>query len=106
MTGSVEEANLDRYDLEVGFGDPPSVFVPLAGGTSVPKDATLAAWDLETLPDGHYTLRLSATDQAANFAIVETDVILDTTPTDGRDRNARPGRGRIRSYRHRRNGER
>ena len=80
VTGSVEEANLDRYDLEVGFGDPPSVFVPLAGGTSVPTEPTLATWDLETLPDGHYTLRLSATDQAANFRIVETDVILDTTP--------------------------
>ena len=80
VMGSVKDANLDRYDLEVGFGDPPSVFVPLAGGTSVPRDATLATWDLETLPDGHYTLRLSATDQAANFAIVETAVILDTTP--------------------------
>ena len=80
VTGSVEEANLDRYDLEVGFGDPPSVFVPLAGGTSVPSDSTLAVWDLETLPDGHYTLRLSATDQAANFRIVETEVVLDTTP--------------------------
>ena len=80
VTGSVEEANLVRYDLEFGFGAPPSVFVPLAGGTSAPRDASLATWDLETLPDGHYTLRLSATDQAANFRIVETEVILDTTP--------------------------
>ena len=80
VMGSVEDANLERYDLEVGFGAPPSVFVPLAGGTSAPTAPTLATWDLETLPDGHYTLRLSATDQAANFRIVETAVILDTTP--------------------------
>jgi subtilase family serine protease/flagellar hook assembly protein FlgD len=77
VRGSVEETNLDRYDLELGFGDPPAVFVPLAGGTS---DSIAANWDLDGLPDGPYTLRLTAADQAGNFAQVATEVTLDATP--------------------------
>ena len=79
VKGGIEETNLDRYDVELGFGDPPSAPVRLAGGTTLPADPEVATWALESLPDGPYTLRLSASDKAANVAMVETTTTLDTT---------------------------
>jgi subtilase family serine protease len=80
VTGAVSDANLARYDLELGFGSSPSVFVPLAGQTTAPESETLASLDLEGLPDGSYTLRLSARDLASNVSFVESKVTLDKTP--------------------------
>ena len=74
------ESNLDVFLLEFGLGAPPQVFVPLAGGVTLEEPDFLTDWEVSEFPDGLYTLRLSATDQAGNRAETSRVVTLDGTP--------------------------
>ena len=80
VSSTVVESNLDVFLLEFGLGAPPQVFVPLAGGVTLEEPDFLTDWEVSEFPDGLYTLRLSATDQAGNRAETSRVVTLDGTP--------------------------
>jgi subtilase family serine protease/flagellar hook assembly protein FlgD len=76
VTGRVIEANLESHRLELGSGSSPSVFVTLATGSSPELEVP---WDVGPLPDGVYTLRLHARDEAGSSAETSHSIVLDGT---------------------------
>src|SRR5205814_2811615 len=74
------EANLASWQLAASpvAGGP---VVAIANGTTLATDgAVTAPWTLTGLADGDYTLRLSATDKAAQLGSAERSVTVDNTP--------------------------
>ncbi len=80
IVGAIVEEHLASWRLEVGVGDSPSSWMPLASGSELPLEPTLGAWPVAGLADGLYTLRLSATDQASLSSEKRLVVTVDNTP--------------------------
>ena len=80
VSGLIEESNLQQFDLELGFGDPPTVFVPLAGGVAVPNSSRLATWG-SRLPARRrlYAPLCRRATRLRTFTTVESRVTLDAT---------------------------
>jgi CARDB/FlgD Ig-like domain/WD40-like Beta Propeller Repeat len=80
VSGSVSDESLESWTLTFGPGAAPAVFSAIAagsvGGTAVP----LGAWDVRSVPDGVYTLRLVASDQAGLTTESRSTVTLDSRP--------------------------
>jgi len=91
VSGTVEEKHLEIYRLQFGAGETPSSWMEIASGTSLPTPEPLARWNLETVPDGRYSVRLFAQDIAGHTAedriVVDVDktppVVAITTPAEG-----------------------
>ena len=80
IVGGIVEEHLAAWRLEVGVGDSPSSWMPLASGSELPLEPTLVVWAVAGLADGLYTLRLSATDQASLSSETRLVVTVDNTP--------------------------
>jgi uncharacterized repeat protein (TIGR01451 family) len=80
ITGAITEKNLSAYSLRYGQGSPSPAFAELAGGAALPGSVTLKAWDISSVPDGAYTLWLSADDLAGQSAEASLNVVIDNTP--------------------------
>ncbi|MEM7351250.1 MAG: CARDB domain-containing protein, partial [Acidobacteriota bacterium] len=81
ILGSVNDEYLQAWQLEVGAGEAPSTFSALvSGGETGPGSEVLTAWELTSLADGPYVLRLSAEDKAGNRAETLHRLEVDNTP--------------------------
>lgn len=81
IRGTVLGAFVERYELSFGAGDDPAAWQPLA---SVPQrqmlDDSLASWPLAAVPEGVYTLRLVALQQAGPAVEDKVRLTIDRTP--------------------------
>lgn len=78
LRGSVEDAGLERYAVELAPQGSDS-WIELASGSSSVTAASLGEW-LASQADGDYQLRLSARDHAGNSASLLRAVSVDGTP--------------------------
>ena len=80
IVGTLIEPNLEAYELQFGLGAPPRAFVTLAGGPSLESKDFVVDWEVAELPDGLYTLKLTATDLAGSTSELTRLVTLDGSP--------------------------
>jgi subtilase family serine protease/flagellar hook assembly protein FlgD len=82
IVAAIEEKNLDKYQLRYALGRDISTsnFVELANGSSLPLPAILKAWDVAAVPDGAYTMWLSADDLAGQNGTAKLSLVVDNTP--------------------------
>lgn len=80
VRGGVEDAHPLDWQLDFGPGEGPGAFVEIAHAVTAGPDFELARWDVAALPDGPYTLRLRAHDQAGLGNEARVIAILDGTP--------------------------
>lgn len=79
IIGSVDEKNLKSYTLDYAAGATPTVWTSIASGNTFPLPAILKAWDVSSLADGLYTLRLSALDLAGLTGEKRVLITVDNT---------------------------
>lgn len=85
VKGKVLDAHLESWTLRVGAGLEPASWTALADGSSVVSVAALlAAWNVQALGDGPYTLSLVATDKAGASSETRIRVVVDNTPPHAR----------------------
>ncbi|MCU7864747.1 MAG: discoidin domain-containing protein, partial [Candidatus Thiodiazotropha sp. (ex Lucinoma borealis)] len=80
ISGSVIEDHIDHYTLRYGAGSEPTSWSELATGTILPLPNPVVNWDVAGLPDGNYTLELSAVDMAGLVTRQTLSVVVDNTP--------------------------
>jgi subtilase family serine protease/flagellar hook assembly protein FlgD/fibronectin type 3 domain-containing protein len=80
VSGTAMDANLQEWLLSFGAGPEPAHFVEIARGNTAAAVTRLAGWAVSGLPDGVYTLRLVATDRAAQATEARATITLDGTP--------------------------
>ena len=90
LLGSVLDLNLASYTLGFGAGADPSVLVELAQGTSGGPGLSWP-WPVAAVPDGLYTLVLSASDRAGHSTTTRAQATLDSV--DPLARVDSPGEG-------------
>jgi YVTN family beta-propeller protein len=78
VQGSAHGVGLRHWTLSFGAGTEPARFIPIAQGDAA-VDGTFAPWSLDNLPDGAYTLKLTAEDCAGQQTEQFRQVILDGT---------------------------
>src|SRR5581483_9544262 len=88
VEGTVTGAGLSSWTLEYGAGDLPATWLPIAGPTSTPvEDGPLATWDVGSLPDGTYVIRLRGVNtDGVGFedrVAVALDNVIITSPHTG-----------------------
>jgi hypothetical protein len=87
LTGTIDP-DVVSWELEVGSGILPSVWTPVASGSTA-VGPTLASYDTAQLPDGDTVFRLTVTDSAGQVSEDRNHVFVDnlylTEPADGRD---------------------
>ncbi|HLW55271.1 MAG TPA: S8 family serine peptidase [Candidatus Angelobacter sp.] len=66
ISGTAQGSAFDHYVLEFGTGATPTVWTQFASGTAQVNAAALGTLDPSTMPDGQYTIRLSAFDTSGN----------------------------------------
>ena len=86
IRGSAGGANFANYRVEYGAGAFPTSWTPITGAQTTPvNDGELASWDIGSVIDGTYTVRLLATNNAlASFesrATITLDRQTITAPT-------------------------
>ena len=79
VIGSIDEKNLKSYTLDYAVGATPATWTTIASGNTLPLPAILKAWDVSTLADGLYTLRLSAIDLAGLTGEKRVLITVDNT---------------------------
>ncbi len=60
VSGIAAGTGFQRYFLEYGLGDAPSSFTAITNSTTPRDPGSLGTWNLGTVPDGTYTLRVRA----------------------------------------------
>ena len=80
ISGTVSDANLDSWTLEIasGVGATLGVYKTIASGTD-PVSGALAPFDPAALQAGFYTLRLTATDMSGRVSSVLTAIEANAT---------------------------
>jgi hypothetical protein len=79
-------ANFKDYSLQFGYGDSPSIWMPIvaAGGSPSGQMQNIANWDISTLQQGRITLELVMNSTTGGYAKkdVHIDLMMPTpTPT-------------------------
>ena len=85
ITGAVVEKNLETFGLRYGAGENPGQWVDLVSGNTVPVTSQLFLWNVGNhggIPDGLYTLSLSAKDKAGLTGETKIKVTIDNTPPE------------------------
>lgn len=84
VLGTAQDLYLKHYDLEYGQGFNPTAYTPIASGVSEFKiNKELALWligsqdDSVSVPNGDYTVRLTAHDKAGNISTDSISVTID-----------------------------
>jgi flagellar hook assembly protein FlgD/subtilase family serine protease len=81
VLGTVADANLDHYVVELASGPPGAeVGATIVGRGAAPVAGGAIARFATPPPDGLYTLRLTVVDRAGNRAEDVTTVLVDNTP--------------------------
>ena len=82
VNGSIEEKNLEIFELRYGPGETPSAWTDLLKESAVPIDPQIFSWKVgrnDNIPDGSYTLSLFAQDKAGLTGESRIKVIIDNT---------------------------
>ena len=82
ITGTVTEANLDRYAVRFGSGTSPSYWQELVGGSTLPTASQFYSWKVgkgDGVADGIYTVSLYAKDKAGAEKDARAKVTIDNT---------------------------
>lgn len=82
VTGAIVEQNLEMYALRYGAGDVPAQWIDLLSGAAVPSYPQLYSWKVgknDGIPDGAYTVQLSAKDKAGSTGEARAKIIVDNT---------------------------
>jgi subtilase family serine protease len=82
IRGSASDVNLQEFVLSYGPGPSPGYFVTIRRAATGGHGILLGEWTVASLPDGDYTLRLTATDKAGQTAEAEVTVSVDGTPPE------------------------
>ena len=82
VLGTVVEEHLEIYRVEFAPGAAPSpdAFVEIFAATELPTADELTRWDVSSLDDGPFTLRLIAGDRAGQTGEARVLVTVDNTP--------------------------
>jgi len=94
IKGSVVEKYLESFSLKYGAGDNPVFWTDLLTASELPVNSQLFPWNVgktDGIPDGLYTLSLSAKDKAGLTGETRVKVTIDntqpavsiTSPTEG-----------------------
>jgi subtilisin family serine protease len=78
VRGTVAGPGLLDWTLEYGSGKTPTAWTVLAAGTSAVTSAALATWSTTSLPDGVYTLRLTAHTSGGQVYEDRMEVLVDS----------------------------
>lgn len=82
VQGRATDLNLAEWVLSFGAGEVPASFVEIARGTAGGQGLTLGLWQVASVPDGPYTVRLTVLDKAGHQAEARETVVLDGTPPE------------------------
>ena len=91
VVGRATSPDFQRYVLEWGTGQSPATWQTLTTATTKVADGTLGTWDVRSLPDGDYTLRLRVTDTKLGelrFAVPRARARRGCSPRIERDERA------------------
>ena len=79
VRGRVLVYNFNRYQLEYGVGTEPEAFALVDGPYTIshPNSELLGRWDVSTLPNGPYTLRLHVITNDGGYAYVDHVVMVN-----------------------------
>ncbi len=77
IVGLVRDDHLEGWTLRFGPGAEPASFTPLSEGIEGGNEMPLAAWDVRHIPDGVYTLSLTATDRGGLSTEARVTLTLD-----------------------------
>ncbi|MET0557020.1 MAG: CARDB domain-containing protein [Vicinamibacteria bacterium] len=77
LVGTAQDLRLESWDVAFGPGAQPAWFVPVASGTQGGTGLALGDWNVASLADGTFTLRLIARDRAGHSSESRAIVILD-----------------------------
>ncbi len=80
VAGTITDAHLQSWTLQLGAGAQPATWTTLATGTTLPLPSPIFAWSLTGVASGSYVLRLEATDLAAQTASAQAAITIDNTP--------------------------
>lgn len=78
VSGRATDVRLERWELAFGAGATPAYFVTIASGSEGGTGLALGQWSVASLPDGPYTLLLTARDRAGNRSESRAAVVLDS----------------------------
>ncbi|MDP6998424.1 MAG: Ig-like domain-containing protein [Candidatus Poribacteria bacterium] len=79
ILGSVLDNDLSQFEVEYR-SLVTDVFQPIASGDKPQTSSILADWKTQSLPDGEYQLRVTATDQLGHSKQYQVDITVDNTP--------------------------
>lgn len=82
IIGDIAEENIDRYVVEYGAGSDPQDWTIITSVDDLPTDSILTTWDIEAIPDGEYTLRITAIDKVSHENESIVHIKIDSTPPD------------------------
>lgn len=82
VKGRATDLNFESYELSFGPGPSPAGFTRIALGAAGGNGITLASWNVASVPDGVYTLRLVVRDKAAHTTEARETIALDGTPPE------------------------
>jgi RHS repeat-associated protein len=82
IIGNANDDSFSSYKLEYGAGTSPTSWTQITSSTSPITNSTLASWNVSSLTDGTYTVRLTITDKAGNVTTNSIQIVKDgTLPT-------------------------
>jgi hypothetical protein len=82
VRGLADGPGLARYELAVGEGESPAAWTTLAEAPLPSADGSLGSFDAGAVPDGLYTLRLTAWDDSGRAFVDRRQVIVDEVRFD------------------------
>ncbi len=80
VMGSASDDHFQRYQVGWGKGSSPSSWEEITHSHSPVTEGELCCWNASSLPDGTYSLRLTARDLAGNSAGVRVCLKVDNHP--------------------------
>lgn len=88
ISGVAQGPGFAQYVLEYGSGHLPTAWTLIQSGATPISNGTLGVFDPSMLPDGPYTVRLTATDSSNHAFVDRAEVVVDyvaiTSPTPPR----------------------
>ncbi len=79
VIGAAYSPVLDQYVLEYGAGSSPGSWTSIATDSVSIQHGVLGTWDVTSLADGQYTIRLTATDEESVAGVDSVFVVVDGT---------------------------
>jgi hypothetical protein len=75
ITGSINDSHLAGWALEYGTGTNPSAYTQLKASTLNVSNQILYSWDMSSLDEGNYVVKLTASDTAGNTRATQIQIV-------------------------------